>query len=268
MRKTLRIFLPPIIYTLGIRLYRTLKNNKQRNNLSGYANPILVGNVIQKTVLANQNMQAEKRIYLDAIRVFLPFALARHQIKSVLELGGGAGYHYFNAMAAGLVNETSWTIFESPEFCRQAKTYPELNKLRFIDNLLTIPVRTLEEIDLIYCSRALQYFDNPVELLRQILLIKPKYVYLTGITYSPDSEIHEFTQKSELSSNGPQVVKINAGEISVDYKLKLLPESLVEKEFDENYSIELRINEEPVVHIYRGIEIPYRGIWAVRKDLL
>jgi putative methyltransferase (TIGR04325 family) len=268
MRRTIKLLLPPIILSLAVKLYGKLKNNVIRKNLSGYENPILVENVIKKSLSAKESIFAEKKINLDAIRVFLPFALAKIQIKSVLEFGGGAGYHYFNAAAAGLVDEINWTIVETPEFCKQASNYKELSKIKFIHNLESANSIEHEDVDLIYCSRALQYFDDPFKTLRQILSINAKYLYLTGITFSPDNEIHEYTQKSLLSSNGPQAEEIETANFLVDYKLQLLPERMVEKEITQFYSIELRINEEPVVHLFRGKEIPYKGIWAIRRDLV
>jgi putative methyltransferase (TIGR04325 family) len=267
VRRTFKMFLPQIIYSLGSRYYLRIKQNRRRSSLAGYENPKLVESIIRKTILAKQKIDNEKRIHLDAIRVFLPFALAKSKIKNVLELGGGAGYHYFNVATAGLAVEINWTILETPEFCKQAKKYQELDKINFINNLDSVKAQTHGGIDLVYCSRALQYFDDPLGIIKQIVTFNPKYIYLTGLTFSPDHEFHNHTQISELSSNGPQVEKTEIENSSVNYNLQLLPERMLEAELNERYSIELRLNEEPVVHIHREIEIPYKGIWAIRKDL-
>jgi putative methyltransferase (TIGR04325 family) len=261
------MLLPPIIYSFGLKSHLRIKQNKGKSNLTGYENPNLVETIIRKTILAKENIASEKRIHLDAIRVFLPFALAKNEINNVLELGGGAGYHYFNVATAGLIKELNWTILETPEFCKQAEKYQELKKIKFIDNLNSINLRTYGEFDLVYCSRALQYFDDPISILNQIVSFNPKYIYLTGITFSPDNEFHSYTQVSQLSNNGPQVGKMSIENVSVDYRLQLLPQVMLEGELNERYSIELRINEEQAVHNYHGIEIPYKGIWAIRRDL-
>jgi putative methyltransferase (TIGR04325 family) len=267
MRRRVKLFVPPVLWGVGVKIYfRFIKKGLTRT-IRGYENPMLVKSVIRKTLTARDEIHSTKKINVDANRVFLPFALSKTEITSVLELGGGAGYHFYNAQAAGLTKGVKWAILETSEMCEQVKKSGELQELLFEDSISKVDQLFAGGIDLVYCSRALQYFPDPLSTLHQVCALKPKFIFITGIAFSPDDKIHETQQKSELSNNGPQVKSRESIRTFVEYDIRYLPETMIEQIISKEYSIELRTNEEPAVHTYRGTEIAYRGIWAVRNDL-
>jgi putative methyltransferase (TIGR04325 family) len=238
-----------------------------RNQQSGYENLELINSIIDKTVIIKESMQAERRIYIDSFRVFAALILGNRDVTRVVDLGGAAGYHYFNLKTALPSKELKWTIVETSLFCEVASRREELHPLIFCDNLEEAFSQS-GEVDLLYSSRALQYLNDPIKTLNEICKLAPKFIFLSGIAFSPDKDIHVYEQISKISSNGPQIDGVRPSTKKVRYNLKLIPQQAIEEILEIEYVILLRISEEPLVHIYKGQIIPYTGLWAVRKDLV
>lgn len=268
MLKLLRLTIPPVFWLMILKAKSILSSMTVKNQQSGYENLELINLIIDKTIIIKKSMQAERKIYIDSFRVFAALILGNRDITHVVDLGGAAGYHYFNLKTALPSKELKWTIVETSLFCEVASTKEELHPLFFCDNLQEAFSSQTGEVDLLYCSRAFQYLNDPIKTLNEICILAPKFIFLSGIAFSPDSDIHEYEQISEISSNGPQVDGIRPSAKTVRYKMELIPQQVIEEILEKEYAILLRISEEPSVHTYNGQTIPYNGLWAVRKDLV
>jgi putative methyltransferase (TIGR04325 family) len=259
--------LPPILILFARELKNVLMRAGKSPEISGYENPVLVKAVISRSIKAKQQIVLERTLKIDSFRVFLPFALAKSEISKVIELGGGAGYHYYNAKEARANQELDWVIVETGEMCAQASTNQELAEVSFRPNLEAAFEKLSRGVDLVYCSRALQYFPDPIAVIEKVCEFKPKYLFFTGIAFSHNENMHCMSQNSVLSSNGPQNATEEERKTIVHYELNLIPRKKFEEILNVGYTIELRTKEEPGVHYFEGHEIPYEGIWAVRKGL-
>lgn len=266
--KLLKLVVPPFFWLIIRRVKSILSTLTYRNQQQGYENLELINSIIDKTIIIKKCMYTERKIYIDSFRVFAALILSNRDISRVVELGGAAGYHFFNLKTALPSKELRWTIVETSLFCEVASRREDLHPLHFCDNLQEAFSSYSGEVDLLYCSRALQYLTDPITTLNEICKLAPKFIFLSGIAFSPDRDIHVYEQISEISSNGPQIVGVKPSVKKVRYNMKLIPQQVIEQILDTEYVILLRISEEPLVHIYKGQTIPYNGIWAVRKDLV
>ena len=269
MGNYLKLFIPPIVFLIPRVYSKIIKRIRPQKTFDSYENSALIDAIIEKTIIAKENIHKEKRINIDAFRIFVAMALGNCETKRIVDLGGAAGYHYFNAKRMHTSKELNWVIVETPLFCKKAKEISELSEIRFCDNVSDAFETLSGEVDLVYCSRALQYFGDPFAILKEICSLSPKNIFISGIPESPDNQIHKHVQTSKMSDNGPQVHKGKSPNLGdVEYSLQLLPTNMIEEVLNAKYSIELRIDEEPQAHIFKGQKIPFKGIWAVRRDIL
>jgi putative methyltransferase (TIGR04325 family) len=238
-----------------------------RSNITEYTDMTLIKHVVNQSIAASKVIRVNRKINFDSFRVFFALAMSPDKPTSVVDLGGAAGYHYFNAKAACGKAALSWTIVETPEFCMHARRQSELNDVHFTSSLAEAFNRYDNDVDLFMSSRALQYLPNPLDALREACTALPKRIFLTGLTYSLDGNSKRIKQYSTLTSNGPQTGTVEMKQAIVEYELQLLSRSTVEEIIRQNYVILYETVEEARVHKLGSQHIPYTGIYAVRKDI-
>jgi putative methyltransferase (TIGR04325 family) len=251
----------------GGKALAVLSRFMRRSQITEYTNPRLIEHIVERTVVASRIINEDRKINLDAFRIFLAFALPLDKPSSVVDLGGAGGYHYFNAKVAFGESSLNWVIVETSELCRYAKQKNELKEIYFTSNLEDAFNHLGNNVDLLYCSRALQYLPNPLETLREACALLPRHIFLTGLAFSPNDKLEKIKQYSSLSSNGPQVRAAGSRQENVIYELQLLSKSSLNKILSENYVTIFETAEEPRVHRMGSLDIPYAGIYAVRKDI-
>jgi putative methyltransferase (TIGR04325 family) len=265
MLRIIMLVTPPFILILVRKALKFIAHHQPGPNYKSYENPKLINAVIEKTILARDDIENYQKINIDSFRIFVAFALGNCEIQSIVDVGGAAGYHYFSARTAFPRKQFKWVVVETRMLVQEAQKKNELNDLIFCDNIPEAFKTLSNEVDLVYSSRAFQYLEDPITSLKEITELKPRHIFLTGIAFSPDNEVHEITQISALKDNGPQVSRRKIRDEEIVYKLKLYPRSMFEDILKSGYRIELQIDEDQVVHTYKGKHIPYNGIWAVRK---
>jgi putative methyltransferase (TIGR04325 family) len=267
MRRVLKLFTPPVVFVLARKALSCIARNQIANDNVSYENPKLVDSVIEKTVLAKKNIEENQRINIDSFRILVAFALGKSDINSIVDLGGAAGYHYFTAKTTFPNMQLNWTVVETRMLVHAAQNKSELNEITFCTNIQEAFTSLSNNVDLVYSSRAFQYLEDPIASLKEITALKPRYIFLTGIAFSPDDDVHEIIQVSELRDNGPQFSNGKVRNAEVMYKLRLYPRSVIENILNPEYNIQLRIDEDPIVHTYKGRPVSYNGIWAARKPI-
>jgi len=269
MVNLIKLLMPPLFIIIYQKTKRYLQNLSIHRLPTGYENLLLINTVIEKSITAKNKMESQKLINMDSFRIFVAMALGNGEINRVIDLGGASGYHFFSAMLLPNSRNFEWVVVETPLFSEEAKKREELKEIIFCDNIYEAFSALENDVDLVYCSRALQYIDDPIRVLREICAANPKYIFITGIAFSPDDEIHLYSQRSELQNNGPQVNQRKLQKLEqVEYPLQLFPRKKIEEILTENYSIELRIDEDSQVHLFEGKKIGYNGLWAVRRDIV
>ena len=268
MRRIIKLLTPPFIFLVIRNALKLIPRQNSGINCENYENPKLIKSVIEKSILAKGDIENSQKIKIDSFRILVAFALGHCEIESIVDIGGAAGYHYFSARTALPKKQIKWVVVETRMLVQEAQKNRELDDITFCDNIPDAFKSLSYNVDLVYSSRAFQYLEDPIQSLKEIIELKPRYIFLTGIAFSPDYKVHEITQVSELKDNGPQYSRSRIRNEAVAYKLKLYPKSMFEEIIKSEYSIKLQIDEDQAGYLLKGKPIPFNGIWAVRKTNL
>jgi putative methyltransferase (TIGR04325 family) len=197
------------------------------------------------------------------MRTIFPFALGQFQEKiHVLDFGGGGGNHYIEAKTAMPTKSFIWTVLETQEMVKQctAKRSPG-NELIFIDKISDlIP----GDIDLIMANSSLQYTEDPLSKLRELIEVNSKYIWITRTVLS-DFEQVDFSQTSDFRNNGPSISIPNDDARKVSYNVTVVPRPLFESIIETKYDIVLIVLEERGVYQNRGNFFDMYGYFCKRK---
>jgi putative methyltransferase (TIGR04325 family) len=264
MKRFLSLLIPPLILrfirlTLDFRI--KISSNKR---VTDYSDEVLTSNVIAKTIRMKGLIAEQDYLTMESYRIAFAVLSCKVHPKNVLDLGGGAGYQFFNLRKI-TQREYCWSIIETMELVKQAKMNKELTEIKFYNSIAEFQNTEPEEVDLLFCSRALQYFPDPEYVCRQIVALNPRNIFFSGLTLSPDSDFHALTQDSMLSSNGPGPLPEGVKDIPVSYPYQLIPLESILKIFSINYELLYQTVEEAVVHTYKNRAISYQGLFLVRK---
>ncbi len=265
MKKLLLSLLPPIFANLFRRFFQAINVMRNTSHIHGYSNEILVKTVITKTVDAKKRIVDRDILAMESFRITFAALSCRKHPETVLDFGGGAGYQYFN-LCKITGKKYKWSIIETSELVNQARQNNSLNEIDFHHTLEDFRSSNVDDLDLIYCSRVLQYLPDPIEACRQMESLRATNIYISGVTLSPDSDKHQITQISQLSSNGPGPLPKEIEDHQVSYGFQLIPEDTILEVFLENYELKYRINEEPVVHIHKNKPVSYNGFFFTRRE--
>lgn len=94
----------------------------------------------------------------------------------ILDFGGGLGIGYMTLVESlTSCQNIKYSILEVPEINRVGMTLLG-NRVEYIENL-----PSSNDFDLIHSASALQYIDNWQGLLEQLMLLNPKYIYLSDV---------------------------------------------------------------------------------------
>ena len=135
------------------------------------------------------------------------------------------------------------------------------SELTFIDNLGEL---NDAEIDLIIANGSIQYVEQPLMKLQELLETKSRYVYITRTVLTESGEAN-FSQISNFRDNGPSIANESTDERKVSYKVNLVPRLLFEAAITNSYDIQLKIVEEIGVFRGEGKEINMYGYFCKRR---
>jgi len=124
----------------------------------------------------------------------------------VLEIGGGAGHlaMTFNTLFPEV--KLNWTNVETPELIAHSLA-ANVSPLGF-KNITWDELRDLKwpNLDIVIANSSLQYLDNPISSIMELLSISDsKFFYVGKTPFSSIRKFHEGAlQFSRISSNGPR----------------------------------------------------------------
>jgi hypothetical protein len=212
----------------------SMDNEKARLAQPSYEDSDIVEVVTTKNVFFRDSLRSHLsrpgQVTLDmtASRTLLAFSMMREKrenrgVMRVLDVGGGAGFHFFIAKAAifgdseeersnggrarsnskkSVIDELQWRVVETPSMVKGAKAKGlEERGLRFFDNIRAA-ARSLGPVDLLLASSSLQYFPDPIAALNEMIDVKARYVFITRTPLSLHGAIRTM-QTSSLGDNGP-----------------------------------------------------------------
>jgi putative methyltransferase (TIGR04325 family) len=204
----------------------------------------LVAVVVEKTCIANEQMQQSRTLDAGAWRTLMAAGLANHEgVLNVIDFGGAAGYHHAMArLALGSRVQLNWCVVETSAMARQAARL-ERSGLKFFDHLQAA-LAHLGRVDLVFTSSALQYCSDPLITLERLLGIGADRFFLTRTPLADTDQTIVTTQSSMLGANGPGPLPPNFSDRVVAYPVSYVPRARVEALIQQHYAIRFSMLEE------------------------
>jgi len=165
-------------------------------------------------------------------------SLPLNKSKQIIDLGGGAGIDYFISRELFDICQ-QWKCLETEAMCRVMidKKLKEDN-LQF-DTLANFLQYTKLELNFsLYTNSALQYFENPINVLDSLLLKGPKKVAIIRTPFVLEGSKLSTQQKSKFSKNGPQVGELSDNKKDISNFVTIERLENIKKVFQQhNYEI-------------------------------
>jgi putative methyltransferase (TIGR04325 family) len=232
--------LKKLIYLVFIINYKLFFQKKKE----GYNNLALNKSVIKKTILFSKiKLINENDINYKRTVDFLEF-IKKKKLKTILDFGGGAGYHYLIARIKLPNFSFKWLIVENRTMVRLCIKQLKYKNLFFSNSLNKI------KTDIFFSSCAINYTKNPTETIKSIIKLKTKYLYFTRTPLTENQSL-EFKQFSLLSDNGP--CKINSEkEMLINYDNKIINRQKFEDMFKNKFIIIEKYVDEKKAFFYKN----------------
>jgi putative methyltransferase (TIGR04325 family) len=226
-----------------------------------YDNRLLAEVVSKKTQIYVNN--STKRIlpssnYLSLLAAFHSL----DQTRTVIDFGGAAGIHFFLSKSF-VPNLRSWTVIETKAMVEQQEQNGE-EKLKFC----TMGDLVFDDLDcdLLYLSSSLQYVEDPIQTLNQLIRIRPKLILISRTPFNQKDTKAIFTQTSRLSSNGPGPLPSEYKDCKIQYEVNVPNYRQVVQMLENKYSIQWTCSENEEMVGPDNSKYQYLSILAKSKN--
>jgi putative methyltransferase (TIGR04325 family) len=231
----------------------------------GYEAENLVNVVIEKTNIYHKTILDSHNLGLDTLRPLIAIAaMSRRRTLNVIDFGGGAGAHFFNAQMAlgGVIENINWYVVETPSMVNGAsKKY--VSGLQFYSDL-KIASEDLGEIDLVLASSSLQYTHSPKEYLEKLIDLNAEHMFITRTPLAETGGPFISVQESNLSENGPGKLPPGYKDCKIRYPIIYENKQNIEEIIKKKYSIRFTLTEGNSGFSLFGDEISMHGFFCVR----
>ena len=241
------------------QLYSDYKEASSLAKNDGYLNKVLTDSVVNKQLFQEKFINNSRVLDLNALRTLVGIGLnpSKRNLK-VLDVGGGAGYHFHIASIAFPDIDFEWHIIETKSMCDAARRIAK--KGLFFHESINLARQSLSELDLIISSSALQYFEDPINTLLELCELKSESIFVTRTPLSLYSKPLVAIQKSKLSENGPGPLLDGYEEQIIEYPITYIPKVMFEEAISRNYDISLQIVEDPPSLFFENM--PINGLYG------
>jgi putative methyltransferase (TIGR04325 family) len=139
----------------------------------GYNNSDVADVIAYKAAIAVDHRQFAPE---QAINSILAIGIAAAEIPdrplTVLDFGGGCGFHYFRTVPS-IRTPLRWAIVETPTMAERANRLAQGRFEVFTD--VGAAADALGRIDLVHASSSIQYVPDPLETLKTLIALHPRY---------------------------------------------------------------------------------------------
>jgi putative methyltransferase (TIGR04325 family) len=165
----------------------------------GYDNAIIADVIAYKTALP---VDPRHFVPEQAVNSILAVGIAAAEIASrpltVLDFGGGCGFHYFRVTAA-LRSQLRWAIVETHTMAERARKVAQDRFEVFTD--IAAARSALGQIDLVHASSSIQYVADPLATLKTLAALQAGYFMLARFPIWSHGQLVG-VQTSALAANG------------------------------------------------------------------
>ena len=239
-------------------LLHRIKVKQTLPRIVGYENPILVLEIIRKTLARRDELGLSRQLNISELRTLVGFTLAKLNGHSrIIDFGGGAGTHFDSLHHLYPELDLEYIVIETPLMCSLAsKARSDNNHLRFLT--LSELSKVTPKPQLLIANSSLQYTDNPLSTLTKLLTLSPEHVFITRCPLNQGKGEILINQVSRLSDNGPTATG-NSQELAVEYTARIASYEDFKESLEKQYRILLEIKEE---HAPFGINYPDVDSWG------
>jgi putative methyltransferase (TIGR04325 family) len=174
--------------------------------ITDYEAGALTDLVYQKTVAFNRTTELDLGMGSERLLLAVGIALTeceRGEPCRVLDFGGACGVHHKLATLLFSDAQFRWAVVETSSMVRRAQSL-ETESLRFFESIGA--ARTwLGSVDLVNSNSALQYVEDPLQTIGELLELAPKIVLWERLMLSSGAT-HIEQQRTMLFDHGPGAV--------------------------------------------------------------
>lgn len=212
----------------------------------GYSQASVAGCEAMRAKLAVSDSEIGS-VSLGNMRILSALCGLQSRLVRVLDLGGGAGLHYFVARAATDDRiQFRWHVVETPSLAAAAAGMTN-SELAFFDNLEKA-VAALDGIDLVFLSGVLQCLPEPIKALERLSLLRPSVLCISRTAMSPTRKRHVLIQQQGT----PSVADGTGGPEQNGYPVILEPRASFEAVLRPRFGRIIRIVEDQRVYDIQG----------------
>ena len=151
----------------------------------GYNSNIILKNVLKNTLIAKNNLYLFERdgfllkknsISHNQLHLIMNIINKKNRSLNIVDFGGALASNYFKMK--DIIDQkykNKWSVIEQKNFVDLGNRTLKTKYLNFYNSINNIKNRN---IDLIIFSGALQYLENPTELIEEVLKFSPEYVLI------------------------------------------------------------------------------------------
>ena len=170
---------------------------------------------------------------------------------TVLDFGGGCGFHYFRTSAA-IHTPLRWAIVETPTMAISAAKLADGRFDVFTD--IAAAAQALGRVDLIHASSSIQYVPEPLATLKTLAALRPRYFALARFPWWGGAQIVG-VQVSTLAQNGIGPMPPHIPDRQVLYPITFSNFDIVLRTLAE-YEVALATGSPSSTYELRGQQIP------------
>lgn len=165
----------------------------------GYDNAVIADVIAYKTALGvDPRHFAPEQALNSIVSVGMASAEIAERPLTVLDFGGGCGFHYFR-VSASIRSQLRWAVVETPTMAERAL---KLAQGRF--EVFTNPAdaaAALGRVHLVHASSAIQYVPEPLNTLKALVALRAPYFMLARFPIWSRNQVVG-VQTSPLAANG------------------------------------------------------------------
>jgi len=171
--------------------------------ITGYEEAALIEFVFQKTLVLNRITTLDLGMGSERLLLAVSLALrerATDETTGVLDFGGACGIHFKLASLLFPEHKFRWAVIETPAMAKRAKVL-ETDWLRFFEDIASAQ-RWLGGVALMNSNSALQYVEDPLQTLKELLELSPEVALWERMMLS-NTQTQTDRQRSMLFDHGP-----------------------------------------------------------------
>ena len=268
MKEIIKNLLPPIFFNFLLNIYKNLKNKKNSYSVDTYDSDLIAKIVIEKNIIFRDNLTSNNGLDFSGLRTIIGVTLAGldTNIKelNVLDFGGGGGYHYF--ISKIILNDNiklNWNVVETKSIVDFSESVSN-NELKFYKSIEDASIDN-DRFDLIIASSSIQYCKNQEEILRQLIALNSKNIFITRTPFTTNTPFVNSIQFSKLSNNGPGNLPEGYEDCIISYPIYIMNLLDFEKEFLNNYNLKFKLLEEKNAFYIDNVPFDTYGFFYVNK---